>query len=86
MKTIKLNQMKKVTEKELETLQTLVNAINEGQATIGGVEMQKQGLIKEVDELIKKLKETQLELENTYGNVTVNLTTGEITDADNQED
>jgi len=78
--------MKKVTEKELETLQTLVNTINEGQATIGGMEVQKQTLIKEVEKLIEQLKETQAELENTYGNVTVNLTTGEITDADNQKD
>lgn len=78
--------MKKVTDKELETLQSLVNAINEGQATIGGVEMQKQGLIAEVDGLIKQLKQTQADLEDEYGNVTVNLTTGEITDADNPED
>ena len=78
--------MKKVTDEQLETLQSLVNAINEGQATIGGVEMQKQGLIAEVDGLIKQLKETQADLEDEYGNVTVNLTTGEITDADNPED
>ena len=81
--------MKKVTDEQLETLQSLVNAINEGQATIGGVEMQKQGLITEVDGLIKQLKETQAKLEEEYGNVTVNLTTGEITeaeDADNPQD
>jgi len=78
--------MKKVTDKELETLQKLVNTINEGQAAIGGMEVQKQTLIKEVEKLIEQLKETQAELENTYGNVTVNLTTGEITDADNQKD
>jgi len=78
--------MKKVTEKELETLQTLVNQINQGQATIGGFEMQKNDMVKEVNVLIEKLKETQVELEKAYGNVTVNLSTGEITDADNQED
>ena len=81
--------MKKVTDKQLETLQSLVNAINEGQATIGGGEMQKQGLIAEVDGLIKQLKETQAALEEEYGNVTVNLTTGEITEAeeaDNPQD
>jgi hypothetical protein len=78
--------MKKVTEKELETLQGLVNQINQGQATIGGFEMQKNDVVKEVNVLIEQLKETQAELEKAYGNVTVNLTTGEITDADNQED
>jgi vacuolar-type H+-ATPase subunit D/Vma8 len=81
--------MKKVTDKELETLQTLVNTINEGQAAIGGMEVQKQALIKEVEKLIEQLKETQAALEEEYGNVTVNLTTGEITeaeDADNPQD
>ena len=79
--------MKKVTEKELETLQTLVNTINEAQAVVGGLEIQKQAAVREAEALIGKLKETQKELEETYGNVTVNLQTGEITeDADNPQD
>ena len=32
---------------------------------------------------LANLKEQQAKLENEYGNVTVNLSTGEITDADN---
>jgi len=78
--------MKKIANKELETLQSLVNSINEGQATIGGLEMQKQKLIDNVGTLIKQLKGQQAKLEETYGNVTVNLTTGGITDAGNQKD
>jgi vacuolar-type H+-ATPase subunit D/Vma8 len=75
--------MKKVTEKELENLQSLVNTINEGQATIGGLELQKQTLIEEVNGLIKQLKKEQAKMEKKYGDVTVNLTTGAITDAHN---
>jgi flagellin-like hook-associated protein FlgL len=75
--------MKKVTEEQLENLQKAVNAINEAQASIGGLEMQKQFLIKETETLVANLKEQQAKLENEYGNVTVNLSTGEITDADN---
>jgi vacuolar-type H+-ATPase subunit D/Vma8 len=78
--------MKKVKKTELEKLQQLVNAINEGQKTIGGLEMQKQALVNETESFVTALKATQKELEDEYGNVTVNLTTGEITDADNQED
>ncbi len=78
--------MKKVKKAELEKLQQLVNAINEGQKTIGGLEMQKQALVNETESFVTALKATQKELEDEYGNVTVNLTTGEITDADNQED
>ena len=37
--------MKKVTEKELETLQTLVNTINEVQAVVCGLEIQKQAAV-----------------------------------------
>ena len=75
--------MKKVTDKELENLQSLVNAINEGQATIGGLELQKQTLIEEVGGLIKQLKKEQAKMEKKYGDITVNLTTGAITDAHN---
>jgi vacuolar-type H+-ATPase subunit D/Vma8 len=78
--------MKKVTDQELEKLQQFVNTINEAQATIGGLEMQKHALVTETDGLITELKAMQAELEKEYGNVTVNLTTGEITDADNPQD
>tara|TARA_R110000803_G_scaffold30774_1_gene69122 strand:+ start:174 stop:413 length:240 start_codon:yes stop_codon:yes gene_type:complete len=79
--------MKKVTDKELESLQQLVHAISEAQKTIGGLEMQKQSLIAEAEDLITALKATQKDLEDKYGNVTVNLTTGTITeDAGNKED
>jgi hypothetical protein len=76
--------MKKVTEKELETLQTLVNTINEAQAVIGGLEIQKQAAVREAEALIADLKATQKKLEKKYGDITVSLATGEITgDADN---
>lgn len=81
--------MKKVTDEQLEQLQKFVATINEGQATIGGLEMQKQDMIAQVQQVIADLKSMQAELEKEYGNVTVNLTTGEITeaeDADNPQD
>jgi len=74
--------MKKVTEKELEQLQAFVKTINEGQANVGAIEMQKQIAIKEVEKVIEDLKSMQADLEKEYGNVTVNLTTGEITEAE----
>ena len=39
--------MKKVTDQELEKLQQFVNTINEAQATIGGLEMQKHALVRD---------------------------------------
>ena len=79
--------MKKVTDEQLEQLQKFVAAINEGQTAIGGLEMQKQVAIKETEQIITDLKAMQADLEKEYGNVTVNLTTGEIIeDADNSQD
>ena len=78
--------MKKVTEEELSKLQGLVSAINEGQATIGGLEMQKASVMGVVAATREELNKMQAELKETYGDVNINLSSGEITDADNPQD
>jgi uncharacterized protein YecA (UPF0149 family) len=78
--------MKKVTEEELSKLQELVSAINEGQATIGGLEMQKASVMGAVAATREELNKMQAELKETYGDVNINLSSGEITDADNPQD
>ena len=78
--------MKKVTEEELSKLQELVSAINEGQATIGGLEMQKASIMGAVAATREELNKVQAELKETYGDVNINLSSGEITDADNPQD
>ena len=78
--------MKKVTEEELSKLQELVSAINEGQATIGGLEMQKASIMGAVAATREELNKMQAELKETYGDVNINLSSGEITDADNPKD
>lgn len=78
--------MKKVTEEELSKLQELVSAINEGQATIGGLEMQKASVMGAVAATREELNKVQAELKETYGDVNINLSSGEITDADNPQD
>lgn len=78
--------MKKVTEEELSKLQELVSAINEGQATIGGLEMQKASVMGAVAATREELNKVQAELKEAYGDVNINLSSGEITDADNPQD
>jgi len=78
--------MKKISKKELKELNDYVKAINEAQTTIGALEMQKQKAVREAEMLIERLKSVRKALEEKHGDITVNLTTGEITDADNQED
>jgi Asp-tRNA(Asn)/Glu-tRNA(Gln) amidotransferase C subunit len=78
--------MKKIKEEQLEKLQTFVNAINQLQTTIGGVELQKQELTAQAISINKELRDFQEELRKEYGEITVNVKTGEITDADYKED
>ena len=48
--------MKKVTKKELESLQTLVKHINQAQLAVGTLEMQKQHAVLDAQSLIGKLR------------------------------
>ena len=78
--------MKKVTDEELQELQKAVQAVNEGVAQVGAYELQKRVLMREVEQVETKLKTLQATLEDKYGNITVNLSTGEISDAAYKED
>lgn len=78
--------MEKVTDEELQELQKAVQAVNEGVAQVGAYEMQKRILMREVEQVEAKLKTLQATLEDKYGNITVNLSTGEISDAAYKED
>jgi|TARA_R110000803_G_scaffold163828_1_gene227523 hypothetical protein len=69
---------KKLSEVELKELQEVIGKINEVQMQIGGLEMQKQELILVGVEAKKALGETQKTLEETYGQVQIDIQTGEI--------
>lgn len=75
--------MAKIKKAELEKLQMFVNTMNELQTTVGGLELQKQELMMEAISVNNNLRAFQEELRNTYGDITVNVKTGEITDANN---
>ena len=71
--------MEKITEDQLKQLQELVGTINNAQAQLGGIEVQKHQLLHQVSEVQGKLNEVQAELEEEYGKVSVNLQDGTIT-------
>ena len=74
---------RKITAEELETLQKSVNGINQIQMQIGGIELQKNEMIQNLNVLRAGLQEQQNKLTETYGDVNVSLVDGTITDADN---
>ena len=68
----------KVTEKQLQTIQNLLNGINRWQLEIGSIETQKHELMHRVGGLKEALSTMQKELEKDYGTFDVNIQDGTI--------
>lgn len=70
--------VKKITEEELKSVQDKVNLINQAQMTVGGLEVQKASAMEQLKAGQQELQVIQKELEDKYGKVSVNLTDGTI--------
>jgi len=71
--------MEKITEEQLKQLQELISTINNAQAQLGGIEVQKHQMLHQLGEIQSKMQEFQAELEKEYGKVSVNIQDGTIT-------
>ena len=69
---------KKLKKGELQSLQDSVNQLNNLQIQIGGLEAQKHELLHSMDKAKQDLSVVQKELEDKYGQVSVDIKTGEI--------
>jgi len=69
---------KKLTQEELKGLQEAVNAMNSIQLQIGGLEALKHELLHSMEDAKVKLAEVQKQLEEVYGQVSVDIQTGDI--------
>jgi len=68
----------KIESSELSDLQELVKNINQYQLQIGGLEAQKHDLLHQLTGIKQGLNELQKKLEDKYGNVSIDIQTGEI--------
>jgi len=75
----------KLTEKELEKLKTSYSNIDKIVFDIGVVESKKHGLLHELALLNEKLEEVKKELHIKYGEVNIDVHTGEYTDIEKEE-
>mgnify|MGYP003121311604 FL=1 len=75
----------KITEEQLQGLQSLLNEINKNQLSIGQLETQKAGIIEGIGQLQVKLREIQASLEEEYGQVSVNIQDGSISELPQDE-
>ena len=84
MKDVKVEDIaqdvNKITDEELKSVQEKVNKINQAQMQVGGLEVQKNVALEQVKTLQMDLQVIQKELEEKYGQVTVNLTDGTISE------
>jgi len=78
--------MSKIKEEQLKELQDQVNSINQNQLKIGNLESQKHTLIHNGVELQNQLRTIQNTLEEEYGKVTVNISTGEYQEVSEEVD
>jgi phosphoketolase len=79
-KATKKTEVRKITQEELQEVNQYATAMNQLQMQIGGIELQKAELMTEMAKVRISMQEVQNALMATYGDVTVNLTDGTITD------
>ena len=78
--------MYKITNEEMETLQSLISEFNKGKVNLGDLELQKSIIISNIGILKQKFAEEEEKLIKKYGeNSVINLETGEITEKKAEE-
>lgn len=76
---------KTLKKEELAKLQEAVTKVNQIKNEIGNIEIQKHELLHSVADAHNSLAEVQKELEEVYGNVNVDIISGEITEQESND-
>ena len=78
IKELKAEKPSKVTNEELNQVQSIVSNLNRAQMEIGSFESKKHNLLHYVSTLQEKLSILQAEFEKTYGTADINIQDGTI--------
>jgi len=70
-------KVKKLSKEELEKIQVAVNTLTRAKQNLGEMEYQKSQMISNIMNFEAEVKVVQQELEEKYGQVTIDLNTGE---------
>ena len=73
-----MEKVKTITESELAQIRKHLDVITEAQLQVGQLETRKQELLAHITMAQKELNSAQAELKEKYGEITVNIQTGEI--------
>jgi len=69
---------KKISKEQLEELREFVNLINQGQAELGNIEMQKHLLLHKISDAQEDFKKFQSRLQEEYGMVSISIEDGSL--------
>ena len=78
IKELKKEKPSKITNEELNQVQSIINEINRAQLEIGSFESKKHNLLHHVAQSQEKLGEMQREFEKIYGTADINIQDGTI--------
>ena len=68
----------KITDEQLQKVQSIVNTLNRAQLELGMLETKKHNMLHNVQAVQDQLTVLQSEFEKEYGTVNINIQTGEI--------
>jgi len=77
-KTPKVKKPSKITNDELNKVQSIIDNINRAQLEIGSFETKKHNLLHHVFTMQQNLRDMQLGLEKSYGTADINIEDGTI--------
>tara|TARA_Y100001938_G_scaffold137489_1_gene201740 strand:- start:200 stop:463 length:264 start_codon:yes stop_codon:yes gene_type:complete len=77
-KTKKVEKATKITNEELNKVQSIINDMNRAQLEIGSMETKKHNILHHISTLQQQLSLLQQEFEKTYGTADINIQDGAI--------
>jgi|TARA_R100001594_G_scaffold3379_1_gene12717 FtsZ-binding cell division protein ZapB len=85
IKQLKKDKPSKITNEELNQVQSIINNINRAQLEIGNIETRKHSLLHHVSVSQEQLANMQTEFEKIYGTADINIQDGTINHNNNEQ-
>ena len=76
----------KITKEELEQLQAKVSVLNNLQYKLGALAVDNNKVLKAFNTVREELRTMQMELKETYGNVSINVEDGSLTETEETDE
>ena len=85
IKELKAKKPSKITNEELNQVQSVINDINRAQLEVGSMESKKHNLLHHVSMLQEQLNKMQVDFEKAYGTSDINIQDGTINYEKNEQ-